>query len=243
MGVFDFLDVVGIFFWVLFLVPYVGWGLYTLRLRYRYHEELPLGTEAITVGVILIFYLVELYLLKWSLAAVPVFMIFAMLGLFVSGAALYGPLGVSFFSRLLVDLVMPAERSKTREPRYAPAEALERDCDYGGALNEYLVIARVFPRDATVLTRIGELHMKLEQPEEAVRWFERALVCIDSAEKSLNVTNRICTIYTRQLQSPHDTQRLLAEYIDKFPDTPYAVSVRERLARLRESGQRPCESG
>ncbi|MCX5771231.1 MAG: hypothetical protein NTZ09_13320, partial [Candidatus Hydrogenedentes bacterium] len=177
------------------------------------------------------------------LAAVPLFMIFAILGLFVSGAALYGPLGVSFFSRLLVDLVMPAERSKTHEPRYAPAEALERDCDYAGALNEYLVIARVFPRDPAVLARIGEIHMKIEQPQEAVRWFERALVCIDSAEKSLQVTNRLCTIYSRQLQSPLETQRLLAEYIGKFPDTPYAVSVRERLARLTESGRRPCESG
>lgn len=243
MAGFDFFDLVGIFFWILFLVPYVGWGLYTLRLRYRYHEELPFHTEAITVGVILIFYLVELYLLKWSLAAVPVFMMFAMLGLFVSGAALYGPLAVSLFSRLLVDLVMPAERSKTREPRYSPAEALERQADYAGALNEYLVIARIFPRDATVLTRIGEMHMKLDQPQEAVRWFERALVCINSAEKSLNVTNRICAIYSRQLESPHETQRLLAEYVEKFPDTPYAVSVRERLARLRESGQRPCESG
>jgi tetratricopeptide (TPR) repeat protein len=243
LSAFDFTDLVGIFFWVLFLVPYVGWGFYTLRLRYRYHEELPLYTEAITVGVILVFYLVELYLLKWSLEEVPVFMMFAMLGLFVSGAALYGPLGVSLFSRLLVDLVMPAERSKTHEPRYSPAEALERQADYAGALSEYLVIARIFPRDATVLTRIGEMHMKLERPEEAVRWFERALVCIDSAEKSLNVTNRICTIYSRQLGSPHETLRLLAEYIEKYPDTPYAVSVRERLERLKENGQRPCESG
>lgn len=243
MGGFDFFDIVGIFFWVLFLVPYVGWGLYTLRLRYRYHEELPLRTEAVTVGAILIFYLVELYLLKWSLASAPVLMIFTMLGLFVSGAALYGPLGVSFFSRLVVDLVMPAERSKTREPRYAPAEALERQCDYAGALNEYLVIARVFPRDPTVLTRIADMHMKLEQPQEAVRWFERALVCIDSAEKSLNVTNRLCTIYTRQLGRSDEAQRLLAEYVDKFSDTPYAVSVRERLNRLRETAHRPCESG
>ena len=242
MVVFDFFDGVGTFFWVLFLIPYVGWGFYTLRLRYRYHEELPLRTEAITAGFILIFYLVELYLLKWSLASVPVFMIFAILGLFVSGAALYGPLGISLCSRLLVDLLMPAERSKTREPRYAPAEALERDGDYGGALNEYLVLARVFPREPTVLTRIGEIHMKLDHPQEAVRWFERALVCIESAEKSLLVTNRLCTIYSRQLGSPHETRRLLAEYIEKFPDTPYAVSVRERLARLTEIEQRPCES-
>jgi tetratricopeptide (TPR) repeat protein len=144
---------------------------------------------------------------------------------------------------LLVDMLMPPERSKTREPRYAPAEALEQQADYAGALGEYLVIARIFPRDPAVLTRIGEMHMRLDEPREAVRWFERALVCIESAEKCLQVTNRLCTIYSRQLESPHETQRLLAEFIEKYPDTPYAVSVRERLARLRENGHRPCESG
>lgn len=243
LGGFGFFDVVGIVISTLLLVPYFGWGFYTLRLRYRYHEEVSLAVEGITAGGLLVFYLVELYLLKWSLGSVPVMMIFSILGLFVSGAALYGPLLVSLCSRVLVDLMMPAEQSKTREPRFAPAEALERDGDYEGALNEYLVIARVFPREATVLTRIGELHMKLDQPQEAARWLERALVCIDSAERSLQVTNRLCSVYMRQLESPHEARRLLSDYVEKFPDAPYTVSVRQRLLRLTEPVQSPVESG
>lgn len=243
LGGLDFFEVVGIAFSTLFLVPYFGWGFYTLRLRYRYHEELSLLSEGATAGALLVFFLVELYLLKWSLGSLPVLMIFSILGLFVSGAALYGPVLVSLCSRLLVDLMMPAERSKTREPRYAPAEALERDGDFAGALNEYLVIARVFPRDATVLTRIGEMHMNLGQPQEAVRWFERALVCIDSAERSLQVTNRVCSVYARHLESPHEVRRLLSDYVEKFPEAPYTVSVRQRLVRLTERVESPVESG
>ncbi|NTV80676.1 MAG: hypothetical protein HGA24_04550, partial [Candidatus Aminicenantes bacterium] len=53
---------------------------------------------------------------------------------------------------------MPGERSKTHEPQYAPAEALERDEDYDGALREYMVIARIFPKDPTALLRIVNRH-------------------------------------------------------------------------------------
>jgi len=216
------------------LIPYFVWGLYTLRLRYRYHEELPLAAEAATLLALALFYIVEFYLLGVATRHMAVYYAFAVLGLTVSGAALYGHLLISLVSRLLVDTIMPAERAATREPQYAPAEALEREGDHEGALREYLVIARIFPREATAFLRIGNLYVELERPEDAVQWFERGLALLDSADRSLRIVNRLCAIYTRQLERPEDARRLLRGYLDKYPATEYAESVHKRLERLQE---------
>ena len=217
------------------LVPYLAWGVYTLRVRYRYHEDLPAAAQAATLLALAVFYIVEFYLLGLAMRNMKVYYAFAVLGLAVSGAALYGPLLISMISRVLVDSIMPAERSSTREPHYAPAEALEREGDFEGALREYLVIARIFPKEAIVYLRIGDLYTKLDRPERAVTWFERGLALLDSADKGLRIVNRLCSIYTRQLERPEDAQRLLREYLDKYPAAEYADSVLKRLQRLEES--------
>jgi tetratricopeptide (TPR) repeat protein len=218
----------------LVLIPYLGWGIYTLRLRFRFHEEIAPRTEAITLVLVALFYALETFLLHGYLARLHAYFFFALLGLIVSGAALYGPMAVSLMSHLLVDAIIPAERSTTHEPRYGPAEALERAADYDAALREYLVIARIFPREPAALIRIGELQAKLNRPEEAAHWFERALVHLDSAEQSLQVTNRVCEIYGRILGRPEEAARVLEAYLDRFPEAAYARSVRERIARLKQ---------
>ena len=218
------------------LFLYLGWGVYTLRLRFRFHEELRPAVEAVTLALVALFYSLEMYLLKAYLGPMHVYLVFAVLGLFVSGAALYGPMFISLSSRLLVDMVMPAERSQTHEPQYQFAEALERDSDYEGAIQEYKVIARVFPRDADALMRVAENYAKLSQIEEAAGWFERALKQLDSAEKSLAVTNRLCEMYHRTLDRAQDAERVLEAYLDKFPEAEYASSVRQRLERLKAEG-------
>ena len=218
----------------LLLIPYFGWGIYTLRLRYRFHEDLAPALEGISLGVVALFYVCEVFLLKVSLGHMGVYLVFAILGLFVSGAALYGPMLISFLSRLLVDLIIPDERSKIHEPQYGLAEALERDGDYEAALGEYLVIARIFPKDAKVLVRVADNYAKLDRFEEAAQWFERAIKLLDLPEKSLAVTNRLCEIYSRQLDRPQDAVRVLEAYLDRFPEAEYAPAVRKRLERLKE---------
>ncbi len=216
------------------LIPYFAWGIYTLRLRFRYHEELAPKTEALTLLAVGVFFCVEMALVRAYIGRqMPLYYTFAILGVVVSGVALYGPLVVSLVSLVLVDLVVPAERSKTHEPRYAPAEALERAADYEGALREYMVIARIFPRDPTALVRIGDMYTKLSQPAEAAQWFERALRYIDTPQKSLQVTNRVSEIYNRQLGRPLDAIRVMEAYLAKFPAAEYAESVRERMLRLK----------
>lgn len=219
----------------LVLIPYFGWGIYTLRLRFRFHEDINPAIETVTLVAVAVFYAVEIYLLRAYMGYHQVFYIFSVLGLIVSGAALYGPMGVSLLSQLLVDTIAPGERSKTLEPRFEPAEALERESDYEGAVREYMVIARIFPHEPTVHIRIGEAYMMLLKPEEAAPWFHRALKCLESPDKSLQVTNRLCEIYNRQLGRPEEVGRLLEAYLNKYPRAEYAASVRERLKSLEAS--------
>jgi tetratricopeptide (TPR) repeat protein len=216
----------------LVLIPYLAWGVYTLRLRFRYHEDISPLIEAVTLLAVAAFFAVEVVLLRTYMGKNQVLHIFAMLGLLVSGAALYGPMAVSLLSQVVVDTISPGDRSKTREPRFGPTEALEREGDYEGALREYLVIARVFPREAEVHLRIGEVYMRLSKPEEAAPWFRRALGYIESPEKSLEVTNRLCEIYNRQLGNREEVGRLLEAYLSKYPEAEYSGAVRERLNRL-----------
>jgi len=232
VGELNMLDIGGRIFASILLIPYFGWGIYTLRLRYRYYEELSAKTEMATLAAVGVLYCVELSLFQAFISGMPVYSLFAILGLVVSGTALYGPMVISLCSRVLVDLLMPDDRSKTHEPHYAPAEALERDGDFDGALREYTVIARIFPKEPTALLRIADLHCKAERYRDAAHWFDRALPLIPSAEESLQVANRLSALYQRQLQWPDDARRVLKAYVDRFPEGEFSDSVRERLARL-----------
>lgn len=219
-----------------FLIPYVGWGIHTLRLRLRYHEDLPPSVEVFTLAGVTLFYIVEMFLLHAYLRRMPVLYAFAILGLFVSGAALYGPMAISLLSQLMVDSVMPKERSKTHEPNYAPAYALERQSDFEGALREYMVIARIFPKDPTPITHIAELEVHLSHPAEAARWFERAFDMLDSEEKCLHVVNRLYQLYVRELDNKAAAEAAMNRYLSRFPNAAHGESMRLRIERLRPSG-------
>lgn len=212
-------------------VPYFGWGIYTLRRRYRYHEDMSMRLEGLTVLALALFFAVETYLLHRFMDDSPGYFFFALLGLLVSGAALYGSMMISLSSQVIIDVILPAERSKTFEPSYAPAEMLERAEDYEGALKEYLVIARMFPREPVALLRIAESYIRLGRPGDAAQWFERALNHIDSPERALQVANRLCEVYNRQLERPDEAVRVLETYLQRYPEAEYAESVRQRLKR------------
>ena len=220
---------------LLLLVPYFGWGIYTLRLRFRYNEDLPFHLETATILALILFYAVELALLRTWLDRLPVQMLFAVLGLIVSGAALYGPMVVSLVSQALVDVVMPTARSGVSEPNYTPAEALERRGEYEGAVREYMVIARLFPKEATPAIRVGDNLAKLGRSREAAPWFERGLRLVGSPDRSLQIANRLFEIYSRQLDQPEQGVRVLEDYLERFPDADYADAVRQRLERARQT--------
>lgn len=223
-------------------IPFAGWGIYTLRLRYSLQVDIKPSIEVFTAIGLVLFYTFELTLLKSAAPPMSSYFILAVLGLFASGAALYGPMMVSLASQALVDQMLPHERSATHEPNYAAAEAFERAGDYEEAIREYKAVARQFPRDAVPMVRIADNLVKRDELSLAAPWFESGLECLDSPDKNLSVTNRLAEIYARQLGRREDAVRVLRNFLERFPDSPYADSVRRRVESLEHEDGDPAGS-
>jgi tetratricopeptide (TPR) repeat protein len=214
---------------VILLVPYFAWGIYALRLKYRFHEDLSLLTEAGTLLGLMLFYVVEVTLLREALDASRIQFMVATLGLITSGAALYGHMAISFSSRLIVEAVVPGPNMNDGKPRLGPAEALERQKDYAGALQEYYVIARMFPRDHAVCARIAHLHEHLGQYEDALHWLERAQKWADTEDRALTTTTRQANLLDQRLRRPDSARAVLTAFLEKYPKSKEAPALRARM--------------
>jgi tetratricopeptide (TPR) repeat protein len=214
------------------LVPYFVWGFYTLNRRFRYHDEFSLAVEAGTLACLMIFFALEFFILRtWMMRESPLVYIFSLLGLFGSGAALYGHMAVSLGSRLMVGMIVPGPDEGNDQPRLGAAEGLERISDWEGAYNEYLVLARIYPKDAEVPLRAAEALVRMKREEEAITWFERALGRCSEADRGLHVLNRLTE--TLQHQGRREEGRAqLTTFLRRFPDGESAAIVRERLERF-----------
>lgn len=217
------------------MLPFFLWGIYTLRIRFRYHEEFAPKVEIFTLLAVVVFIGIEVVLLRTWMTDTPVLYLFTILGLCVATAALYGAMMVSLASHFIVDMVLPTESEDMNTPHFAPAEALEHLGDFDAALQEYLVIARIFPKDAPTAMRVGNCLVRLERSEEAAAAFERGLALQSDEEGSLKTTNRLAEIYQRRLDRPDEALRVLQVYINKFPDSPRVESIQSRMERLRET--------
>lgn len=217
----------------LMLVPFVGGGVYALSRRFRHHDEWPLAAEAATLAAVAIFFAVEVALLRTALPQNPVFLMFSVLGLAAAGAALYGHVLVSLASRLVVGVVVHNEERNDDRPRFGPAESLERQGAFAEALQEYLVLARIYPREAEVHARIAEIYLRLAQPADAATWWRRALKYAGNAGDILAFTQRLCETHERHLKDSQGAQAVLEAFLTRYPDSPDAGLVRERLERLQ----------
>ena len=218
------------------MIPFLAWGIYTLRVRFQFHEDFAPRVEAMTLVFIAVFLTVEFVLLRTWMTNSPVLYLFSIMGLIVSSTALYGAMLVSLASRLLVDLVSQAEPTDSDTPHYGPAESLELTGDHEGALQEYLVIARIYPKDASATLRIASSLTKLSRYSEATEFFEKALNLLRDEERALRITNRLSDIYHRQLNRSDDAVRVLENYQVKYPDSSRLEAVQKRLTRIRDAG-------
>lgn len=214
------------------MVPFFGWGIYTLRIRYQLHEELSHSMENITLVAIALFYMVEISLLGGWMDGSPTLLMFTILALIVSGMALYGPLLVAAAAQFFVNLILPPKRADPHSPHFAPAEALERVGDHEGALQEYLVMVRIFPQDATCALRVADSFMTLDRVAESTQWFERGLSNLTDPERSARVVNRLSTIYLNRLEQPDEAGRVIREFVDKYPEDERVAGMQERLKRF-----------
>jgi tetratricopeptide (TPR) repeat protein len=230
------------FAWVLsglFLIPYLLWGIYLLQQRLARDVELDRTVETFTIVFLVIFFIFEFTLIKMWLQKDVVSLVFATLGLGISAFALYGPLLMSFGSHLLIDILMPTGRYNPSIPRYGAAEGFELRGDFEGAAQEFIEIARKFPKESRAALRAADNLMKIGQPEVAARWFEAALEQISDPDEALTVANRLSDIYGAELGQGEEAREVLEEYLERFPASSYAESVHRRIERMageRETG-------
>lgn len=194
---------------ILLLVPFFGWAIYLLRRRFVYYVENTMTLEALTAVGLVLFFWVESTVLRHALDQHMLWYLFSILGLVVASFALYAHVIISLASRILVDLVIPGDQAATNQPRFGPVDALERSEDYEGALQEYLVLARIYPRNFEVLRRTGRVHEILDQPEDAITWYHRARKRAGSASEALVAVNRLCALYDGALDQPEQADAAL----------------------------------
>ena len=217
---------------VILFLPFFCWGLYTLHRRFYYHEDLSWAIEGATLSFLLLFYFVEIRGLRLLHAGHFVLYIFTLLGLFAAGIALYGHVAISFTSRILVDAVLASHDTAPDQPRMGPAEMLERQKEYAAAIQEYLVLARIYPRRPEIHRRIAENYLCLNEPQEAIPYFKRALKYSPKNEQQLPTLNRLCEVYEHHLGVPEQAHALLLEMLRKNVDTAYAEMLQRRLEHL-----------
>lgn len=199
------------------MAAFVCFGVWSLQQRFLKYEEWAIRTQALILFMVLLFYILEITALRLLLVKEPVYFLFSLLGLLAAGFALYGHILVSLLSRMLVELVVPNNPGKRDVPRLGPAEILEHAEDWEGALNEYYVLAQIYPGNPLIYGRIARNLMKLERPGEAVKWLERSLKHTDRPEDALVLLRRLWDTYL-SLGDHARAREAVYEFIHRFPD-------------------------
>ncbi len=210
-------------------VVFVVFGIWSLHQRFRRLEEWSLRTQLLTLSGLLFFYVVETTVLRRALHDNIVFFIFALLGLFVAGLALYGHIVVSVLSRLLVELVAPDNPAAPDIPRLGPAEALERQGDWNGALQEYYILARIYPDQTLLYTRIANNLIRLERKDDASSWLKRAIKHSKRPDECLALSRRLFDIY-KGLGRPELARQALTAFLKRFPEHAASDHIRKQLS-------------
>ena len=216
----------------LLLIPYLCWGVYVLTHQLRENADFPVSVELATIAGLVIFFLVELPLLRMWLSPSPLWLFAASAGLIVSCAALYGPLMFSFASHAIVNIVMPSGQKRVQGPEYGPSEGLERNGLFEDAGHSYAAVARAFPKESTPALRAADNFMKIGDTEQAAEWFEHGLANLSNSKQAMPVAFRLFEIYSRMLHDDESARVVLETFLVRFPDTDQITSIEKRLNRL-----------
>ena len=222
------------------LIPYLGWGIYTLRLRYRFHSELEGWVEWITLVAVLITNFSFLNIMKTDMGHNPGFFAFTLLAMLTAFAALYGPMLVSRISHSFVEFTHPEQMPEEISPDFAPAESLEDLGDWDGALQEYTVLARIFPKEPEPVLRMANTLIELNRWEEAASMMERGLNQLNDETRSLRLTYRLVTLCSERLNDIERSVHAIDTHISTYPDTEKLGALEKRKSNLLDS-EKPKE--
>ncbi|MBI1317746.1 MAG: hypothetical protein GC168_02210 [Candidatus Hydrogenedens sp.] len=217
---------------LILLVPYFGWGVFSLHRKFLLHEDWPLAIEIATMAGLILFYAITLPLLRPYLITNPGLLVFAGLGLFVSSFALYGHMMINLVSRFLVDLVMTPDDGIATSPRLGPAESLERVRDYEGAYAEYLVLARMYPNETMLKLRLARCCSHLERHAEAADWLDRAIARADGPDDHAMMAVQLAEVAEHKLDDADRAIAALRNFIERHPAHEDAPRLTERMKRV-----------
>lgn len=215
--------------------PFVAWGFYLLRLQFTGNQEIPVVLEAVTLAMLIVFYAFQFALLEALLADSLAQFVGACLLLIAVGAALYGPMLTSLFSRTLVGMLMPDAEAPVSTPHLGAGERLERLDDFEGALHEYESVARLFPNHPDLALRLGSTLAHLGRYDEAVEKLEDALAGNDDPSESYPLLARLVEVFVSNLNRRDAAIAALETFAARFEGSEEAERASRRVERLAKA--------
>lgn len=149
---------------------------------------------------------------------------------------------------LIVEITGRAHRSLTGidgmkvAKTYDVAEKLEKERRHEEALRLYEEEAGKDASDAEARRRAGELCLKLDRPDDAVRWFREAIGRIEETENRVTLTFRMAEVIDQKLGNREEARRLLEEVAARHVGTPFERFAQERLGRMQPPSSTPPTS-
>ncbi|GEM_PF-1269421 len=224
----EFLDIISI----LLLGFLFFWGVYLLYRKWIKNYEYPFWLDLLSLIIMFAILGIELLQLKEWLRNSPILYVLSALGLFITASALYSQSLISLITIIFVSIIQPGEESAPDIPRFGPAEILERKNDLRGALNEYFVLARIYPHHPSVHLRIANVYMKMKQPEEALHWLKKSLQYLRKEEDTYLIVARYCDI-AHEIGDKDSMTEILDNFLKQYPESTHSQSILERKKQIK----------
>lgn len=168
----------------------------------------------------------------WSLAALP-------LSATVMGGAVAGMLRLVLRGSGTAGSSIYAPSGKTTPPKkeYSFAESLVMRGEYEDAISAFeLVIVEEGSTDPTPFLRVARIYRdNLDRPEDAARWFNRALRESDMHTGLAALTRKeLVELYRTKLNMPEKAAPMLARIAEEMQGTPDGDWAAEELAFVKQ---------
>lgn len=139
-------------------------------------------------------------------------------------------------ARVARSIYLPSGASTPAARDYSLADALAIRGRFFDAADELQRCAALQPQDLEPKLRLARLYRdELQQPEDAVAWFKRALeVEAITAGSEQAVLRELIEVYTHRLRRPHAAMPWLARLAARHRGTPSGEWARRELAELKK---------
>lgn len=208
------------------------WGVSLLYQKWIKNYDYPFWLDLLSLIIMFTILGIELLQLRDWLRNYTLLYILSVLGLFITVSALYSHSFISLTTLVFLSIIHPGEESAPDVPRFGPAEILERENDWRGALNEYFVLARIYPHHPSVHIRIANAYVKLNQPKESLQWLKKALHYLKKEEDIYLIIARYCDI-AHDIGDIDSAMEIIGYYLKQYPNSPHSKSILERKKRMK----------